>query len=368
MKSTFAKVAIGFVIGATTVGGVATAGINWGKSVTSACVDNKTGLLYASTGTCAKNRSAVSLGGTPGTINGIVNQVFPTLVTIKSTTPNGGGTGSGSIFKTDSNSSWIVTNNHVIDGATSITVELDNGDEVNATLVGKDSNYDLAVIKIDKGNQPVISFGDSNAIQIGDPVIAFGSPLGLDHTVTSGIVSSLNRPVTTGLNGASDSYVNAIQTDAAINPGNSGGPLTDSQGRLIGINSAIASLGSSSGGQSGSIGLGFSIPINEAKRIIDEILQNGKATRPVLGVYFDQAFTGKGAKISGLTNGDAASAAGIAVGSVITSIDGKKVTDFVSAIVRIRSHAPGDRITLTVTLPTGGNKSYSLTLGSATTN
>ena len=186
------------------VGGVATAGINWGKSVTTACVDNKTGLLYASTGTCAKNRSAVSLGGTPGTINGIVNQVFPTLVTIKSTSPNGGGTGSGSIFKTDSNSSWIVTNNHVIDGATSITVELDNGEEVSATLVGKDSNYDLAVIKIDKGNQPIISFGDSSAIQIGDPVIAFGSPLQLENTVTAGIVSALNRPVTTQTSSAKD--------------------------------------------------------------------------------------------------------------------------------------------------------------------
>jgi putative serine protease PepD len=367
MKSTFAKVAIGFVIGATTVGGVATAGINWGKSVTTACVDNKTGALYASTGTCAKSRTAVSLGGVPGSINGTVNQIFPVLVTIKSTTANGSGTGSGSIFKTDANNSWIVTNNHVVDGATAITVELDNGEEVSATLVGKDSSYDLAVIKINKGNQPVINFGDSSAIQIGDPVIAFGSPLGLDHTVTSGIVSSLNRPVTTG-NGTADSYVDAIQTDAAINPGNSGGPLTDSQGKMIGINSAIASLGSSTGGQSGSIGLGFSIPINEAKRIIDEILQNGKATRPVLGVYFDQAYTGKGAKISGLTTGDAASTAGIATGSIITAIDGKKITDFVSAIVRIRAHAPGDKITITLTPPTGGSKSFSIILGSASSN
>jgi putative serine protease PepD len=368
MKSTFAKVAIGFVIGATTVGGVATAGINWGKSVTTACVDNKSGALYASAGTCAKNRTAVSLGGTPGTINGIVNQIFPVLVTVKTTSASGTATGSGSIFKTDANSSWIVTNNHVIDGATAITVELDNGDEVSATLVGKDLNYDLAVIKINIGNQPVITFGDSSAIQIGDPVIAFGSPLGLDHTVTSGIVSSLNRPVTTGQNGTTDSYVDAIQTDAAINPGNSGGPLTDSQGRMVGINSAIASLGSSSGSQSGSIGLGFSIPINEAKRVIDEILVNGKATRPVLGVYFDQTYTGKGAKISGLTSGDAASAAGIATGSIITSIDGKKIPDYVSAIVRIRAHAPGDKITLTLTLPTGGSKSYSLTLGSIASN
>ena len=368
MKSTFFKVGVGFIIGATTVGGVATGAINWGKSVTTACVDNKTGALYASTGSCLKSRTAVSLGGTPGTINGVVSQIFPSLVTVKTSTANGGGTGSGSIFKSDANNSWIVTNNHVVDGATTISVELDNGDEVNASLVGKDANYDLAVIKIAKGNQPTISFGDSGAIQIGDPVIAFGSPLGLDHTVTSGIVSSLNRPVTTGQTGTSDSYVDAIQTDAAINPGNSGGPLTDSVGRMIGINSAIASLGSSSGGQSGSIGLGFSIPINEAKRIIDEILLNGKATRPVLGVYFDSTYTGKGAKISGLTNGDPAAAAGISAGSIITQIDGKKITDLVSAIVRIRSHAPGDKISLTVTVPSGVSTSYQLVLGTATSN
>ncbi len=368
MKSTFSKVAIGFLIGATTVGGIATAANNWGKSVTTACVDNKTGALYASTGTCSKSRTAVTLGGTPGTINGVVSQIFPSLVTVKTTTANGGGNGSGSIFKTDANNSWIVTNNHVIDGATTISVEMDNGEEVPATLVGKDASYDLAVIKIGLGNQPIISFGDSSSIQIGDPVIAFGSPLGLSRTVTSGIVSSLNRPVTTGQTGNTDSYVDAIQTDAAINPGNSGGPLTDSQGRLIGINSAIATLGSSVGGQSGSIGLGFSIPINEAKRIINEILANGKATRPVLGVYFDSTYTGKGAKISGTTNGDAAAAAGIAAGSIITQIDGKRITDHVSAIVRIRAHAPGDKITLVLTLPTGGSKSYSITLGSATSN
>lgn len=368
MKSTFAKVAIGFVIGATTVGGIATAANNWGKSVTTACVDNKTGALYASTGTCSKSRTAVSLGGVPGTINGVVNQVFPSLVTLKVSSATGSGTGSGSIFKTDSNNSWIVTNNHVVDGATTIKIELDNGDEVAGTLVGKDSSYDLAVVKINKGNQPIISFGDSSALQIGDPVIAFGSPLGLSRTVTSGIISSLNRPVTTGQNGSTDSYVDAIQTDAAINPGNSGGPLTDSQGRMIGINSAIATLGSSLGGPSGSIGLGFSIPINEAKRIINEILNTGKSTRPVLGVYFDSTYTGRGAKISGTTSGDAAESAGIVAGSVITQIDGKRITDHVSAIVRIRSHSPGDKITLTITLPNGGTSTYNIVLGSAATN
>ena len=368
MKSTFAKVAIGFVIGATTVGGIATANINWGNSVTTACVDKKTGALFASTGSCAKNRTPVSLGGTPGSINGVVNQVSPAVVTVRITSANGGGTGSGSIFKTDANSSWIVTNNHVIDGANSIKVELDSGEEISATLVGKDSSYDIAVIKVNKGNLPTLTFGDSNSLQIGDPVIAFGSPLGLDHTVTTGIVSALNRPVTTGQNGGVDSYVDAIQTDAAINPGNSGGALTDATGKLVGINSAIATLGGSLGGASGSIGLGFSIPISEAKRVINEILTTGKSTRPLLGVYFDTSFTGRGAKISSTTSGGVAEAAGIPAGSVITQINNKRITDHISAIVRIRSFAPGDKITLTVTLPSGGSQTYPITLGSAPSN
>jgi len=316
--------------------------------------------------------SQTSPSALPSTsIKSVVAKVSPSVVTVTVTAAGSGDTGSGSIIQSDASTSYVLTNNHVIEAAATsgtIKVETDGGDQYAATIVGRDANYDLAVVKINKGNQPVISFGDSSAIQIGDPVIAFGSPLGLDHTVTSGIVSSLNRPVTTGQNGVSDSYVDAIQTDAAINPGNSGGPLTDSQGRMIGINSAIASLGSSVGGQSGSIGLGFSIPINEAKRIIDEILANGKATRPVLGVYFDQAFTGKGAKISGLTSGDPASTAGIAVGTIITQIDGKKITDFVSAVVRIRAHAPGDKITLTTSLPSGGTKVYTLVLGSIASN
>ena len=368
MKSTFAKVAIGFVIGATTVGGIATANINWGSSVTTACVDKKTGALFASTGSCAKNRTPVSLGGTPGSINGVVSQVSPAVVTVRITSANGGGTGSGSIFKTDANSSWIVTNNHVIDGANSIKVELDSGEEISATLVGKDSSYDIAVIKVNKGNLPTLTFGDSNALQIGDPVIAFGSPLGLDHTVTTGIVSALNRPVTTGQNGGVDSYVDAIQTDAAINPGNSGGALTDATGKLVGINSAIATLGGSLGGTSGSIGLGFSIPISEAKRVINEIVTTGKSTRPLLGVYFDTSFTGRGAKISSTTSGGVAEAAGIPAGSVITQINNKRITDHISAIVRIRSFAPGDKITLTVTLPSGGSQTYPITLGSAPSN
>ena len=377
MTRTTSKVLAGFLLGVTAVGGAATAAGVFSTTVVNACVDKKTQVVYAALDNkCPTSRTAVTLGNAgsvAGSINSIVKKVFPTVVTINVTTANGGGTGSGSVFKTSATTSYVVTNNHVIESAAlatgTINVELDNGDSFPATIVGRDPNYDLAVLKISKGNLPIIPIGDSTSIRIGDQVIAFGSPLGLDHTVTSGIVSSLNRPVVTG-DGAtsSESFVDAIQTDAAINPGNSGGPLTDSLGRMIGINAATATLGSTSG-QSGSIGLGFAIPMNQALRVMNEIIDTGKATRPVLGVFFDQSFTtGKGAKISSLTPGDAAEKAGIPAGSIVTSIDGVRVTDYVSAVVRIRSYAPGTKVTVVVTLPSGGSKSYTLTLGSAISN
>jgi putative serine protease PepD len=216
----------------------------------------------------------------------------------------------------------------------------------------------------------VIATGDSSTISIGDPVIAFGSPLGLDGTVTAGIVSALNRPVTTqSTNSTTQSYVDAIQTDAAINPGNSGGPLTDSQGRMIGINSAIAS-NASTGTQSGSIGLGFSIPINEAQRTINQIITSPThtSTKPLLGVFFDQTYTGVGAKVAQLVAGEAAEKAGIPVGSIITNIGGIRIPDQETAIVRIRSYAPGSTVSVTVTLPTGGSKVFTVILGSAPSN
>ena len=377
MISSPSKVIAGFVLGITMVGGVATAAGVFSTSVVNACVDKKTKVIYAAVNnSCPSNRTGVTLGSpstAAGSINSIVTKVFPSVATINVTTPNGGGTGSGSIFKTTSTFSYVVTNNHVIEsaagGAGTITVELDNGDQAVATIVGREPNYDLAVLKINKGNLPTIEIGDSSQIQIGDQVIAFGSPLGLDHTVTSGIVSSLNRPVvTSGGTNTTESYVDAIQTDAAINPGNSGGPLTDSLGRMIGINAATATLGSVAG-QSGSIGLGFAIPMNQASRVMNEIIANGKATRPVLGVFFDQSFTaGKGAKISSLTPNEGAEKAGIPAGAIITSINGIRITDYVSAIVRIRSFAPGDKVTVIVTMPTGGSKTFSVTLGSAVSN
>ncbi len=364
------KVAAGFIAGALITGGIATAATsNSGK--VQACVDTRTQAMYlAVNGTCSKTRTLVDLSSGAGIdAKSIASAVTPSVVSIEVTTRTGGGTGSGSIYSSNSAESYIITNNHVVtDAATSgtIDVELLNGEVYPATIIGRDVAYDIAVIKIKVGNLPAIKLGDSAKISVGDSVIAIGSPLGLASTVTSGIISALNRPVVTGSTGL-ESYVNAIQTDAAINPGNSGGALVDSAGKLIGVNSAIATL--SSGSTSGSIGLGFSIPINEAKRVIEEIISTGKSTRPVLGVFFDTTYTGIGAKITKLSAGEGAEKAGIPEGSVIKSIEGFKVIDEVSAIVRIRSSVPGSTITVIVELPNnGGLKTFKVTLGSAPSN
>ena len=375
--STMSKLIIGFVAGATVIGGVATAANSLtSSSVITACADNSTGALFASTtGTCTGNRTAVSIGN--GSLKNIVAKVSPSVVTVDVLASDGSGdTGSGSIIKSDATGSYIVTNNHVIDAITvagnpyTLSIDLNNGSKVNATLVGRDISYDLAVLHVATPNLPVIPIGDSSTISIGDPVIAFGSPLGLSGTVTAGIVSALNRPVTTqSSNSNTQSYVDAVQTDAAINPGNSGGPLTDSQGRMIGINSAIAS-DVTTGSQAGSIGLGFAIPVNEAQRTINEIITSPThtSTRPVLGVYFDDTFTGVGAKIAQLVTGGAADKAGIPVGAVITNIGTSRIPDDQTANVRIRAYAPGSTVSITATLPSGGTKVFSVTLGSAPSN
>jgi len=366
------KVAAGFIAGALITGGIATAATSSSGGV-QACVDNRNQTMYlAVNGVCSKTRTLVDLNSAPAIgidAKTIAAAVTPSVVSIEVTTRTGGGTGSGSIYSSGPSESYVITNNHVVaDAAVSgtINVELLNGDVYPATIVGRDIAYDIAVIKLKVGNLPTVKLGDSSKVSVGDPVIAIGSPLGLASTVTSGIISALNRPVITGSTGL-ESYVNAIQTDAAINPGNSGGALLDSAGKLIGVNSAIATL--SSGSTSGSIGLGFSIPINEAKRVIEEIISTGKSTRPVLGVFFDQTYTGIGAKILKLSAGEGAEKAGIPVGSVIKSMEGFKIIDDVSAIVRIRAYAPGTTITVIVDLPNnGGLQTFKVILGSAPSN
>lgn len=361
------KFVAAFLAGVVVAGGVGAVASTQNSNSIAACADKRTGALFVSaTGTCPTNRTLMQIGGPAMNAKAIASLVTPTVVSISVTSSEGSGTGSGSIYRSSANGSFIITNNHVIESAVttgSIKVEFTNGDQVTATIIGRDPMYDIAVLSIKTGNLPTIAIGDSSKVYVGDPVLAIGSPLGLASTVTSGIISALNRPVTAGPAG-SESYVNAIQTDAAINPGNSGGALVDAQGRIIGVNSAIATL--SSGGTSGSIGLGFSIPINEAKRVIEEIIATGKSTRPVLGVFFDTAFTGIGARILRLSAGEGAEKAGIPAGSIIRTIDGVRIPDNEAAIVKIRSYAPGSTITVTVDLPnSGGSKSFKVTLGSA---
>jgi putative serine protease PepD len=262
-----------------------------------------------------------------------------------------------------------MTNNHVISSAADgrggeILVQFADQAPMKAELVGRSVSYDIAVLKVDDGGLPTAALGNSDSAVIGDAAIAIGSPLGLEGTVTSGIISSLRRPVTAGGQGES-SYISALQTDAAINPGNSGGPLVNSEGQVIGVNSAIATLGSSQGSPPGSIGLGFAIPINNAKRIADEIIATGKPRVPVIGVNVNLQFAGPGAQVSRVEPGGPAAQAGIQDGDIIVAVDGDQVAEPVELLSAIRASNPGEEISLRVTNSGGGNsRDISLTLGS----
>ncbi|CUR56326.1 putative peptidase S1C [metagenome] len=263
-----------------------------------------------------------------------------------------GATGSGWIFDKQGH---IITNNHVIAGAADggdIEIVDHSGKQYTATLIGRSPVYDIAVLYVAeaKSLKPA-SLGASKAMNVGDPVVAIGSPLGLNETVTSGIVSALNRPVTTGDSADDTSYINAVQTDAAINPGNSGGPLVNMQAQVIGVNSAIATTGGSAmGSQSGNIGVGFAIPVEQVVTTADQILRTGKAQYPVIGA---KVLTGdqqgkRGAVIDTVLPDSPASDAGLEKGDLVTAVDDQDITDGASLIVQIRTHLPGDTITLTV--------------------
>jgi putative serine protease PepD len=295
------------------------------------------------------------------TVSQIVQNVKPSVVSIKAEGNSGSGTGSGFIYREDG---YIVTNNHVAAPAINggkLTVYLEDKTSFEAKLVGRNASYDLAVLKIDATGLKPVNIGDSSAINVGDLTVAFGSPLGLTGTVTSGIVSAINRPVTAG--GADDqSFISAIQTDAAINPGNSGGPLVNGQGQVIGVNSAIATLGN--GTQSGSIGLGFAIPINQAQRVISEIIESGKSTTPIAGISIDSTYDGVGAKIAEVVADGPAASTDLKVGDIVTKINGEVVEDSTELIVAIRRNNPGDTIVLIVKNSAGNEREVSVVLGS----
>ncbi|WP_406506944.1 trypsin-like peptidase domain-containing protein [Streptomyces sp. NBC_00212] len=319
-------------------------------------------------------------GRAPDSVAGIAASALPSVVTIHVTGATESGTGTGFVLD---NAGHILTNNHVVQPAGDsgkISVTFSGGESAPAQVVGRDTGYDLAVVKVDgvSGMKP-LPLGNSDNVLVGDPVVAIGAPFDLSNTVTSGIISAKERPITAGGesgDGSDVSYVDALQTDAPINPGNSGGPLVDSKARVIGINSAIRSAGSGntegSGGQAGSIGLGFAIPVNQAKRVAEELINTGRATHPVIGVTLDMKFTGDGARVGDkasdgkpavATDGPGAKA-GIRSQDVITKVDGQRVHSGEELIVKIRAHRPGDQLKLTVQRD-GKEQELTLTLGAS---
>jgi putative serine protease PepD len=279
-----------------------------------------------------------------GSVAAIADKALPTVVSLEVRSGSQGATGSGFVLRPDG---YIVTNNHVIAGGTDggrITVTFSDGDAVRGTIVGRSKSYDLGVVKVDRNGLEAAPLGNSDAVRVGDPVVAIGSPLGLNGTVTTGIVSALDRPVTAGGDGE-ESFISALQTDAAINPGNSGGPLLDAQGRVIGINSAIATIADQQS-EAGSIGLGFSIPINQAKRIAEELIATGSSSTPIIGVTLDTRFSGPGAKVADVTAGGPAAGSGLKAGDVIVGVNGTRVADANELVVAVRSEAPGDVVRL----------------------
>jgi putative serine protease PepD len=310
-----------------------------------------------------------------GSVAAVAARALPSTVTIEAESTNGqGGTGTGFVFDTQGH---IVTNNHVVADAVDggkLTATFPNGKKYDAEIIGHAQGYDVAVIKLKNAPSDLkpLALGDSDKVSVGDPAIAIGAPFGLSNTVTTGVISAKNRPVASSDGSASSkaSYMSALQTDASINPGNSGGPLLDAQGAVIGINSAIQSTNSGgfgSSGQSGSIGLGFAIPINQAKYVAQQLIKTGKPVYAKIGASVSLEDNGSGAKITGGSNavesGGPADKAGLKPGDVITKLDDMVIDSGPTLIGEIWTHKPGDEVTLTYQRD-GKSHTVQLTLGS----
>lgn len=328
-------------------------------------------------------------GRPAGSVEQVAAKVLPSVVKLQIALSGGQSEeGSGIILSDDG---LILTNDHVVaalndapagqgvpsgmqnggeapGGVTQATMTLSDGRTAPFSVVGADPSSDIAVVHAEglSGLTP-IALGSSKDLKVGQNVVAVGSPLGLQGTVTTGIISALDRPVSAGGGPDKGAVLNAIQTDAAINPGNSGGALVNMNGELIGVNSAIASLGGgdSSGGQSGSIGLGFAIPVDQAKRVADELTSTGMATHASLGVQLANDSSGPGAAISQVVEGGPAAKAGVPDGVVVTKIDDRMIDGAEGLVAAVRSKAPGDTVALTYLDPSGNAKTTEVTLGTA---
>jgi putative serine protease PepD len=391
-KSLVVPIAAALVIGAI-LGGAAGAGV----AILVSGANTANGQTSTHAGVVVNDTSRVN------SITGVVAKAEPSVVTLSVTGGSSSGTGSGVVLTSDG---YVLTNNHVatLDGATAkptIKVQDSVGHIYDATIVGTDPTVDLAVVKLQgaSGLTP-IEWGDSSKLNVGDTTIAMGAPLGLAGTVTTGIVSALNRSIQIASSAVPDSSsqdnqgqlgspfnfdfgngtqqqtaqtsisIPVVQTDAAINPGNSGGALLDANGRLIGINVAIASAGNSSGGQSGSIGVGFALPANLAKRVSDEIIKTGKASHGMLGASVSDSAAAKnskqvGALLQKIANGSAASKAGLAVGDIIIDFNGIPISDASDLTAAVRTYAAGSKVELTY-IRGGNQKTVTVTLDALT--
>ncbi len=312
-------------------------------------VTNTSGTVAADTSTGAPNANPASYAGNVNW-GALADQVSPSVVSIQVLTTAGGGEGSGVIWDDQGH---IVTNAHVVAGGEKVRVTLSDGRSYAAEVTGTDPSTDLAVLEVTDAPDDLlpIATGDDAGVRVGNPVMAIGNPLGLSGTVTTGIISALDRPVSTAPLSANDPsggvVTNAIQTSAAINPGNSGGALVNAQGELVGINSAIASLPTGGGSQSGSIGIGFAIPVNLTSTIVDQLITKGVAEHAFLGVSLTEGeddvdgATLTGATVTQVEPGSPAQDAGLEAGDVITAIDGERVPSSTALVAQVRERASG---------------------------
>ena len=364
----------GGLVAAVLVAALVAGGLGGGLGYTLAKDNDSSGST-----TVSASQSGGDVKRAAGSVAGVAARALPSTVTIQAEGSNGeGGTGTGFVFDKEGH---IVTNNHVVAEAVEggkLSATFPDGKKYDAEVVGHAQGYDVAVVKLKNApsNLKPLTLGDSDKVAIGDSTIAIGAPFGLSNTVTTGIISAKNRPVASsdGQSGSSTSYMSALQTDASINPGNSGGPLLDAQGAVIGINSAIQS--SSSGGlgggsgQAGSIGLGFAIPINQAKYVAQELIRTGKPVYPVIGASVSLEDGTGGAKITnqGVNGSDAVTAngpadkAGLKSGDVITKLDDRVIDSGPTLIGEIWTHRPGDKVALTYKRG-GKTHTVDLTLG-----
>ena len=392
--------------GGLAVGALAIAVVSAGIGGAAASVIEHNGQLPIASDGTSLGGAAPSLpaaNAPVGTVEQVAAKVVPSVVMLETDLGRQSEEGSGIILSSDG---LILTNNHVVATAANpghpappregggprepdgprepggprepdsdrasatpkTTVTFSDGRTAEFTVVGADPTTDIAVVRVQgaSGLTP-INLGSSANLRVGQPVMAVGSPLGLEGTVTTGIVSALNRPVsTTGETGNQNTVLDAIQTDAAINPGNSGGALVNMSGQLVGVNSAIATLGGDSAdAQSGSIGLGFAIPVDQAKRIADELIKTGTASHASLGVQVTNDKGTPGAKVVEVVPNGAAAAAGLPSGVVVTKVDDRTVNSADALVAAVRSKAPGEKVTLTFKDPSGDTKSVQVTLGKA---